>query len=125
MPKVGTNPKPAASTAPLLAVEDLTVSFATEAARVAVVEDVSFEVPAGSTVGLVGESGCGKRVTAMTIRRLLSMPPARLEAGRVLLRSEERRGVQESVVTCSSRGSHFTIKTNTQHTYMIKLKKNA
>src|SRR3546814_7374407 len=66
-------------TAPLLAVENLTVSFATDESRVAVVEDVSFEVPAGSTVGLVGESGCGKSVTAMTIMRLLSVPPARSE----------------------------------------------
>src|SRR3546814_1447072 len=71
-------------TAPLLAVENLTVGFATDDSRVAVVEDVSFEVPAGSTVGLVGESGCGKSVTAMTIMRLLATPPARIEAGRVM-----------------------------------------
>jgi len=74
-----------ATVAPLLAVENLTVSFATDEARVAVVEDVSFAVPAGGTVGLVGESGCGKSVTAMTIMRLLSIPPARIEAGAVRL----------------------------------------
>ncbi len=76
---------PKSDIAPLLAVEDLSVSFATDDSRVAVVEDVSFEVPAGGTVGLVGESGCGKSVTAMTVMRLLSVPPARIEAGRVLL----------------------------------------
>jgi oligopeptide/dipeptide ABC transporter ATP-binding protein len=72
-------------TAPLLAVEGLSVSFAADEGRVAVVEDVSFAVPAGGTVGLVGESGCGKSVTAMTIMRLLSIPPARIEAGAVRL----------------------------------------
>jgi oligopeptide/dipeptide ABC transporter ATP-binding protein len=69
---------------PLLRVENLSVSFATEGGRVSVVEGVSFEVPAGKTVGLVGESGCGKSVSAMTIMRLLPSPPSRIEGGRVL-----------------------------------------
>ena len=69
---------------PLLAVENLSVSFATEGGRVTVVEEVSFEVPAGKTVGLVGESGCGKSVSAMTIMRLLPSPPSRIEGGRIL-----------------------------------------
>src|SRR3546814_2664559 len=82
--------------------------FATEAARGAVVEDVSFEVPAGSTVGLVGESGCGKSVTAMTIMRLLSVPPARIESGRVMFgggdllrRSEEHTSELQSLMRIS------------------------
>jgi oligopeptide/dipeptide ABC transporter ATP-binding protein len=69
---------------PLLAVENLSVSFATDSGRVTVVEEVSFEVPAGKTVGLVGESGCGKSVSAMTIMRLLPSPPSRIEGGRIL-----------------------------------------
>jgi oligopeptide/dipeptide ABC transporter ATP-binding protein len=69
---------------PLLSIEDLTVSFATESGRARVVEDLSFSVPAGKTVGLVGESGCGKSVTAMTIMRLLPSPPSRLDGGRIL-----------------------------------------
>src|SRR5262245_46323608 len=69
---------------PLLSVENLSVSFATETGRVDVVEGVSFAVPAGKTVGLVGESGCGKSVSAMTIMRLLPSPPSRIEGGRVL-----------------------------------------
>jgi oligopeptide/dipeptide ABC transporter ATP-binding protein len=69
---------------PLLRVESLSVSFATDSGRVTVVEDVSFEVPAGKTVGLVGESGCGKSVSAMTIMRLLPSPPSRIEGGRIL-----------------------------------------
>jgi len=70
---------------PLLSVENLSVSFATEGGgRLTVVEDVSFEVPAGKTIGLVGESGCGKSVSAMTIMRLLPSPPSRIDGGRIV-----------------------------------------
>jgi len=68
----------------LLSVENLSVSFGTEGGRVTVVEDVSFEVPAGKTVGLVGESGCGKSVSAMTVMRLLPSPPSRIDGGRIM-----------------------------------------
>ena len=67
----------------LLAVEDLSVGFATEEGRISVVEDVSFTVAAGRTVGLVGESGCGKSVTAMSIMRLLPSPPSHVDGGRI------------------------------------------
>ena len=67
----------------LLSVEGLSIGFATEEASIRVVEDVSFAVAGGQTLGLVGESGCGKSVTAQTIMRLLPSPPARIEAGRI------------------------------------------
>jgi oligopeptide/dipeptide ABC transporter ATP-binding protein len=67
----------------LLSVEGLSIGFATEEASIRVVEDVSFAVAGGETLGLVGESGCGKSVTAQTIMRLLPSPPARIEAGRI------------------------------------------
>jgi oligopeptide/dipeptide ABC transporter ATP-binding protein len=70
-------------TTPLLAVEGLSIGFATEEASIRVVEDVSFAVAKGETLGLVGESGCGKSVTAQTIMRLLPSPPSRIEAGRI------------------------------------------
>jgi peptide/nickel transport system ATP-binding protein len=70
--------------APLLAVEGLTVGFDTEAGERRVVEETSFTVGAGETVGLVGESGCGKSVTAMSIMRLLASPPSHALAGRIL-----------------------------------------
>jgi len=65
-------------------VEQLSVSFSTEEGRVRVVEEVSFSVPQGRTVGLVGESGCGKSVTAMTLLRLLPSPPSHIDGGRIL-----------------------------------------
>ena len=68
----------------LLRVDGLTVGFSTEQGPVRVVEDVSFELKAGHTLGLVGESGCGKSVTAQTIMRLLPSPPSRIDAGRIL-----------------------------------------
>ncbi len=73
----------------LLRIEGLTVGFNTEHGPVRVVEDVSFDLPAGHTLGLVGESGCGKSVTAQTIMRLLPSPPARIEAGRILFAGDD------------------------------------
>jgi peptide/nickel transport system ATP-binding protein len=69
---------------PLLAIEGLTVAFDTEQGQRRVVEEATFSVGAGETVGLVGESGCGKSVTAMSIMRLLPSPPSRALAGRIL-----------------------------------------
>jgi oligopeptide/dipeptide ABC transporter ATP-binding protein len=69
--------------AALLSVEGLSIGFATEEGPVRVVEDISFAVKSGETLGLVGESGCGKSVTAQTIMRLLPSPPARIEGGSV------------------------------------------
>ena len=68
----------------MLRVEELTVGFATDEGAIRVVEEGSVAVAAGRTVGLVGESGCGKSVTAMSIMRLLPSPPSRLEGGRIL-----------------------------------------
>src|SRR5215470_11889036 len=82
---------------PLLSVENLSVSFATEGGgRLSVVEEVSFEVPAGKTVGLVGESGCGKSVSAMTVMRLLPSPPSRIEGGRVLFDGRDQAQLPEA-----------------------------
>jgi oligopeptide/dipeptide ABC transporter ATP-binding protein len=73
----------------LLRVEDLTVGFSTERGQVRVVEDISFSLAGGQTMGLVGESGCGKSVTAQTIMRLLPSPPSRIEKGRILFGEED------------------------------------
>ena len=74
----------------LLSVENLSIGFKTEGGGcVRVVEDVSFTVGAGEMVGLVGESGCGKSVTAMSILKLLPMPPAFIAGGRVLFEGED------------------------------------
>ncbi|MCX7347888.1 MAG: ABC transporter ATP-binding protein [Alphaproteobacteria bacterium] len=78
-----------------MSVEGLTVGFQTEQGPVQVVEDVTFSLGAGETMGLVGESGCGKSVTAQTIMRLLPSPPARIDAGRIMFMGEDLAQVPE------------------------------
>ncbi len=73
----------------LLRVEDLRTVFRTEDGVVQAVDGVSFEVRAGSTVGIVGESGCGKSVSAMSVMRLIPDPPGRIEDGRVLWKGRD------------------------------------
>ena len=72
----------------LLNVSDLRVYFQTEAGILKAVDGVSFEIAAGETLGLVGESGCGKSVTAYSILKLLPSPPARYEGGEISFRGE-------------------------------------
>jgi peptide/nickel transport system ATP-binding protein len=89
-------------TDPLLSLENLRTYFYTEAGVAHAVDDVSFHVGAGETVGIVGESGCGKSVTALSILRLIA-PPGRIEPGSrmlfegrdlLLLSDEEMRRVR-------------------------------
>jgi peptide/nickel transport system ATP-binding protein len=72
---------------PLLAVKDLQVTFATPAGSLRAVDGVSFELRPGETLGLVGESGCGKTVTALSILRLL--PPTAEVQGEVRFSGED------------------------------------
>jgi peptide/nickel transport system ATP-binding protein len=68
---------------PLLKVHDLITAFDTDGGLIRAVDRVSFEVPRGKTVGIVGESGCGKSVTAMSVLRLLPQPMGKVLQGRV------------------------------------------
>jgi len=71
-------------TEPLLTVENLVTAFATEEGEIHAVDGVSFTVGKGRTLGIVGESGCGKTVTALSIIRLLPHPAASIRSGKVL-----------------------------------------
>jgi oligopeptide/dipeptide ABC transporter ATP-binding protein len=73
----------------LLRVEDLAIEFVTDAGVVRAVDGVSFHIRPGETLAVVGESGCGKSVTAMSILGLLPMPPARIASGSIRLGNEE------------------------------------
>ena len=74
---------------PLLRVRDLVTSFRTDESRVRAVDGVSFDVPEGATVGLVGESGCGKSVTSLSILRLIPSPPGAIERGTIEFRGRD------------------------------------
>lgn len=73
---------------PLLKVRDLRTYFHTDDGIVKAVDGVDFEVSPGQALGIVGESGCGKSVTARSIMRLLQEPPAKIESGEILFRAD-------------------------------------
>jgi peptide/nickel transport system ATP-binding protein len=67
----------------LLEIRGLVTEFRTEHGVVRAVDQVSFEIPRGKTLGVVGESGCGKSVTALSVMRLIPSPPGRIAAGSI------------------------------------------
>jgi oligopeptide transport system ATP-binding protein len=68
---------------PVLEVRDLKTHFFTDDGVVKAVDGVSFEVGAGETLGIVGESGCGKSVTSLSILRLIPNPPGKIVGGTI------------------------------------------
>lgn len=68
----------------LLRVEDLSAGFVTDAGYVEVLDRINFSIKAGQTISLVGESGCGKSVTASSIMRILPHPYGEIRKGRIL-----------------------------------------
>ena len=71
----------------ILEVEDLHTYFFTEQGIVKAVNGVSFDIPQGATVGVVGESGCGKSVTSMSIMQLLQGPYGQIYSGSIRFKS--------------------------------------
>jgi oligopeptide/dipeptide ABC transporter ATP-binding protein len=80
---------------PLLRVRDLVTSFRTDTGPLRAVDHVSFDVEEGSTVGLVGESGCGKSVTSLSILRLIPSPPGTIESGSISFRGRDLLTLRE------------------------------
>ena len=76
-------------TPPLLSVSNLTVHFHTEAGVVRALEDISFSIAPGEILGLVGETGCGKSVTASCVMRLIPTPPGRIVSGEILFNGRD------------------------------------
>ena len=73
---------------PLLAVKHLGVAFKTEQGQVLAVDDVSFELASGQVLGIAGESGCGKSVTALSLMRLLPKPVSEIKTGQILFKGQ-------------------------------------
>lgn len=74
---------------PLLQVKNLKTYFHSNSGLVKAVDDVSFEVYQGETLGIVGESGCGKSITCMSLAQLVECPPGRYEGGEILLEGQD------------------------------------
>ena len=92
----------------VLDVRDLRTYFATRWGLVKAVDGVSFQLRAGDTLGIVGESGCGKSVTASSIMRLVPSPPGHIVGGQVLLQGEDILQVDEDEMQ-GIRGSKIAI----------------
>ena len=73
----------------LLEIRGLKTHFATDEGMVHAVDGVDMAIDAGETLGVVGESGCGKSVTAMTVMKLIAMPPGRIVAGEILWKGRD------------------------------------
>jgi len=73
----------------LLQVKDLQTSFFTPEGEVRAIDGVSFEIGEGKTLGLVGESGCGKSVTSLSIMRLIPSPPGKIVGGEIFYRGRD------------------------------------
>ncbi|NOY94548.1 MAG: ABC transporter ATP-binding protein [Deltaproteobacteria bacterium] len=80
----------------ILEVKNLVTAFHTDEGSLRAVDDVSFEVPSGKTVGVVGESGCGKSVTSLSVMGLLPIPPGRIEGGEILFEGRDLLKLPES-----------------------------
>jgi oligopeptide/dipeptide ABC transporter ATP-binding protein len=76
-------------TEPLLSLRHLVTAFDTDEGYLRAVDDVSFDVMPGKTLGIVGESGCGKSVTSLSILRLIPTPPGFIEGGSALFQGKD------------------------------------
>src|SRR5437588_4440918 len=83
------------SSAPLLEIEGLKTHFFTRDGIVRAVDGVSFSVAAGETLAVVGESGCGKSVTSLSILRLIASPPGRIVEGRISFEGRDLLALSE------------------------------
>jgi len=91
-----TQAKPAGGGAgPILELMDLRTYFDTEDGTVKAVDGVNLKIERGETLGIVGESGCGKSVTAYSIMRLIPDPPGRIAGGRIMFQGQDLARIEE------------------------------
>ena len=93
---------------PLLEIKNLVTGFETESGLLKAVDGVSFTVPKGTCVGIVGESGCGKSVTAMSVVRLLPQPMGKILDGQILFKGRDLVQAKETDMH-GIRGRHIGV----------------
>jgi oligopeptide/dipeptide ABC transporter ATP-binding protein len=130
--------KPSEISEPLLKIKDLKVYFDTDDGLVKSVDGVDLELTKGTTLGLVGESGCGKSVTCLSIPRLIPSPPGRIAGGKIIYKGrnllelsekemENIRGNDISMIfqePMTSLNPVFTIGDQIKEVIMLHQKKN-
>src|SRR5271155_453222 len=94
--KVALPPAQAAATRPILEIDDLRTWFFTRDGTVRAVDGLSFSVLPGETLAIVGESGCGKSVTALSILRLIASPPGRIVSGSIRFDGRDLLGLSDA-----------------------------
>ncbi|MFK7889770.1 MAG: ABC transporter ATP-binding protein [Granulosicoccus sp.] len=73
----------------VLSVQDLTIDFNVRGRAVNILSEVNFDVRSGETLGIIGESGCGKSMTALALLQMVPSPPGKISKGKVLLNGED------------------------------------
>ena len=79
----------------LLSIENLSVNFATDDGIAKAVQNVTFSLKSNNTFALVGESGCGKSVTALSVMRLIPSPPGEIVNGQIIFEGNNLLGLNE------------------------------
>ena len=93
---------------PCLSCSDLRVSFSIQKKTARAVRGVSFGLEDRKTLGIVGESGCGKSVTALSIMRLVPVPPAKIESGSIIFEDKDLLAIPEKQM-CGIRGRRISM----------------
>ena len=96
------------NTETVLSVEDLRTHFTTRWGTVKAVDGISFDLRKGETLGIVGESGCGKSVTMLSLMRLIPTPPGRIVSGKIILDGEDIVPIDEQEMA-QIRGSKIAL----------------
>jgi len=96
------------NTETVLTVEDLRTYFTTRWGTVKAVDGISFDLRKGETLGIVGESGCGKSVTMLSLMRLIPIPPGRIVSGSITLDGEDLVQISEQEMA-QVRGSKIAL----------------
>ena len=108
MDRGGSHMAEAGASPPLLDIQDLKVHFVTSRGVVKAVDGVSYSVRPGEMVAVVGESGCGKSVTALSVMRLLAKPQGRIVGGKVMFNGKDLLTLSEEEMR-ATRGKEISM----------------
>ena len=100
------------SPTPLLRIDDLAVSFLGQSGRVRAVNGVSLSIYPAQTLAVVGESGCGKSVSAMSILKLVPTPPGNYDSGRILWNPSSRNGINHEASSTLTKPDGTSVSTD-------------